>query len=242
MKKIFSLLLISIFALSLVGCGVKEKKDNGGQKVSDALKFKEEYESLNGKLNNSDLEHRTLKIAEDNPFVYITPEELIEKIQNKETFYVYFGSNYCPWCRSVIEEAIKSAKDNDVTEIYYIDIWDGDHVEILRDTYELDSNNKPVLKSEGASEYQKILELFDNVLGDYTLTTSKGKKVSVGEKRITAPNFVYVLEGSAKTLVTGISEHQSNSREELTEEMLKDEEKIFQEFFNSETCSALGDC
>ena len=51
-------------------------------------------------------------------------------IENKETFYVYFGDELCPWCRSVIEKFIEVAKKNDVKKVYYVKIWDDDHNEI----------------------------------------------------------------------------------------------------------------
>ena len=55
--------------------------------------------------------------------------------------------------------------------------------------------------------------------------------ISTGEKRIYAPNFMYIEKGEIKRLVTGKSELQKDSREELTKEMLEDEDKIFNEFF-----------
>ena len=51
------------------------------------------------------------------------------------------------------------------------------------------------------------------------------------EKRIYALNFIYVEKGIPKKLVDGISSHQNDSREELTDEILKDEEEIFNKFF-----------
>jgi hypothetical protein len=98
MKKICFLLISILSIFSFTGC----TKNN-----EDALTFKEEYESLNGEINSNGLAHREVDIDENNPFVYITPSEIIEKIENNETFYLYFGSAYCPWCRSVVEMVIK---------------------------------------------------------------------------------------------------------------------------------------
>ncbi len=233
MKRKLSLLLIIILFICIsVGCTKKEEKPTDEPVATDAVKFKEEYEELNGQKNNSGQEHRTISIPEENPIVYATASEIIEKIENKETFYVYFGSRYCPWCRSVIVKALEVANKNNIDKIYYVDAWSDDHVEALRDTYELDDNNKPVLKKEGAEGYQELLQYFDNVLSDYTLTTSKGKTVKVGEKRLFLPNFIYVEEGKAIELVEGQSEKQEGSRDELTDEILADEEEIFTSFFN----------
>ena len=58
-----------------------------------------------------------------------------------------------------------------------------------------------------------------------------GNKVDVNEKRIFLPNFVAVVNGEAKELIEGISEKQTEFNGELTEEIIKDEQKIFSDFF-----------
>ena len=105
------------------------------------------------------------------------------------------------------------------------------HEEKIRDIYELDKNNKPKLKQEGTEAYTKLLEYLDSVLNEYTLKDKKGKTIKVGEKRIFLPNFVAVVKGEAKVLIEGISEKQTEYNGELTEEILKDEQKIFNDFF-----------
>ena len=227
MKKYIVYLLIVIVTLVTVGCSSK--------KESIGLSFKNDYESVNGKENSSGKIHRTLSIPEDNVFVFSSASEVLKKIDNKETFYVYFGSKLCPWCRSTIEKANEIASEKGVAKIYYVDIWDDSGNEILRDKYKLDDNNKPVLDKEGASEYKKLLEAFDELLSDYTLTDKNNKEVKVGEKRIFAPNYVFIEKGVAKKLITGISSKQKDSREELTKEILEDEEQAFNEFF-TEAC------
>ena len=220
MKKNLVLLLI-ILVLVLTGCN---------KKVNYAEKFKNDYESLNGIKSKSGKVHRTVSIDIDNPFIEISAKELVEKIENKETFYVYFGDKLCPWCRSVIEKAIEVAKDNDIEKIYYVAIWDDEGNEILRDKYEL-QDNKLTKVIDGSKEYYKILKYFDNVLSDYNLTDSEGNKVSTEEKRIYAPNFIYVEDGESLRLTEGISDKQKDSREKLTSEILEDEEELFKEFF-----------
>ena len=224
-RKIFLSLLVVVTLFTVTACGKKEAKKN-----EDAIKFKEEYESFNGKKNDY-FDYRELSISEDNPFIISTDEEIVKMIENKETFIVYFGDPQCPWCRSVVEQAIKSAKENGIDKIYYVRFWDGFHEEKIRDVYELDANNKPVLKQEGSKAYPKLLEYLDSVLSDYTLTDKEGNKISTGEKRIFLPNFVAVVKGEAKELIEGISEKQTQFNGELTEEILADEEKAFNDFF-----------
>ena len=214
------LIFISIFLLLLLtACTSK-----------DAISFKKDYESINGKSNASGKVHRTVTIPKNNPIVISSAKEVLEKIENEDTFYVYFGSELCPWCRSVIEKAIEIANYNGIDEIYYVDIWDDDGKEILRDKYTLDNDGNPVKEIEGTDEYYKLLTHLDNVLEDYTYTKDDNK-LSFGEKRIYAPNFIYIAKGKAIRMTTGISDKQSNSREELTAEILEDETKQFDDFF-----------
>ena len=205
------------------------------RKESSGVVFKNDYESVNGKENAHGKVHRVVEIPSDNPFVTVKSEEIVKMIENKETFYVYFGSKLCPWCRSTIEKACEIAALHGIKKIYYVDIWDDEGNEIVRDKYKLDDNNKPVLEKEGDASYSKLLEYFKDLLSDYTLTDAKGNKISVGEKRIYAPNYLYIEKGIAKSLISGISDKQKDSREELTKEMLEDEEKAFNEFF-TEAC------
>lgn len=225
MKKKVFLILILFISLFVTGCSANNK---------DALKFKEEYEKINGdKTSYSDNKYRTLKIDKNNPYVYSSAKEILEKINNKETFYVYFGSSYCPWCRSVIEKSIESAQKNNIKKIYYVDIWNGFHNEILRDTYKLNDKNEAEKEKNGTKEYYKLLEKFDNLLEDYTLTTDDGEEVKVGEKRIFAPDFIYVENGVAKRITSATSENQKDADAKLTKEILKDEEKSFDNFFKN---------
>ena len=220
MKKLFKLFIVVLSVVFLTcACATKEGKE-----------FKKEYEALNGKENASGKIHRTVSIPKDNPFIKVEASEIVKMIDEKETFFVYFGDELCPWCRSVIEKAIEVAKDSKVKKIYYVKIWDKDGKEILRDKYEL----TPIVTKtiEGTKDYYTLLEKFDSVLSEYTLTDTEGHKISVEEKRIFAPNFIYVENGVVKKLVEGISTKQTDSREELTKEMLEDEENIFKEFFN----------
>lgn len=224
-NKFIKISFIIIMVLILTGCGKADKENN------DAIKFKEDYESLNGLTNDKDKEYRNVLIDEDNPFKYIDEEELIKKIDNKESFYVYFGSKFCPWCRSVIEKAVQVANDNGVSTIYYIDIWDDEKNEILRDKYEIDENNELKQTIKGTDSYYELLNRFSEVLPNYELKDQNGNNIDVGEKRIYAPSFIYVKEGEARSLVDGISSKQNGAYDELSDEVLIEEEDIFNEFF-----------
>ena len=75
-----------------------------------------------------------------------------------------------------------------------------------------------------------MLKLWGDLLADYTLTVEE-EEIQVGEKRIYAPNFLYIEKGEALRFTTGISDLQEDARVELSEEILKDEETQFKAFF-----------
>ncbi len=207
MKKIISILIIVVLMISVTGCVISND-------IKDSEKFKEEYESQNGKKSKSGKENRKVSIPEDNPFVYTTAEEISKKMDNKETFIVYFGFSTCPWCRSIIEELIKCAKDSKVDKIYYVDVLD------IRDTKEIDEEGNIKTTKEGTKGYKELIDKMSNVLSNYT-TTKEGEEISLEEKRIYAPNVIAVVNGKATKLEEGISEELKDPYMELTEEMKK---------------------
>ena len=162
-------------------------------------------------------------------------------INNKETFYLYVGDAMCPWCRSVLEKSIEIARDNDIEKIYYIEIWDDEGNEILRDKYEL-KDGKINKVSDGTKAYKELLKKFDKVLSNYTLKDEDENEIEVGEKRIYAPNYFYIENGKVKKMIEGISEKQADPYEELTDEILDDEEEQFEDFFKSDSTCKVGGC
>jgi predicted bacteriocin transport accessory protein len=204
MKKIICSMLTVLLILNLTAC----------KKQTDAQKFKEEYESLNGTIREKDgQEIRSIEIDKDNPFVYATAEEIVEKINNKETFAVYFGFSDCPWCRSVLPSIIEVAQETDTKVIYYVDIKE------IRDTLEVDSDGNITTTKEGTEGYMSLLEKLDSVLADYTLKDTDGNEVETNEKRIYAPNLVSIVKGVPEELSSVTSSLQTNGYMELTDEM-----------------------
>jgi thiol-disulfide isomerase/thioredoxin len=210
MKKNLVLFLILTLLLTLTGCTSENKEK------TDAIKFKEEYESINGIVNEkSGKENRTLTIDKENPFIYSTAEEISKKMDNNETFIVYFGFKECPWCRSVLEELISAAKDKNVEKIYYVDVKE------IRDVKEIDEEGNIKTTKEGSEGYNQLIEKMNDVLEEYKLKKDD-EEIEVGEKRIYAPNVVAVSDGKAIQLETGISEKQKDGYQKLTDKMKKE--------------------
>lgn len=216
-----SIFVVIALVLLLIITGCNFEKD---EKISDALRFKEEYESINGnKIEGSDKHVRSISIPKDNPFVYADSSDILTMMDNNETFIVYFGFNSCPWCRSVLPTLLEVAEDLDLEKIYYVDVKD------MRDTLAVNEKGKVYTVKEGTEGYIGLLSRLDNVLEDYTLTY-KGKEIKTGEKRIYAPNVVSVVNGEAKELETGIGENLTDPYMELTD-------KIETEIYNKFNCS-----
>lgn len=209
MKKIINLILILLLVITVTGC---EKKT---PKLTDAERFKEEYESLNNQTREKDGKKiRSLSIPEDNPMIYKTAEEVSKMMDEKETFLVYFGFKDCPWCRSVVEELIHVAKDKNIGRIYYVDVKE------IRDVKGVTEDGKVETTTEGSKGYYELLGKLDNVLDDYTLYDKDEKEITDG-KRIYAPNVVAISEGNPIKLVTGESEGLEDPYQELTDKMRK---------------------
>lgn len=205
MKKIEVIVIALISVFLLTGCV---------DKTTDAYKFKEEYESINNKDNGFGKKYRKLNISNDNPFIYSTPEDILERVNNNETFIVYFGFKECPWCRSILEELIHAAKDKKVDKIYYVDVKD------IRDVKQVDEENNIITVKEGNKAYMELIEKFSNVLSNYTLT-KLDEKINTGEKRIYAPNIIAVSNGKAIQMEEGISEELIDPYSKLTNKMKK---------------------
>ena len=198
------IIVLSLFLLT--GCVDKN---------SDAYKFKEEYESINNKENeNNGKKYRELSIPTDNPIEYATAKDIVEKINNKETFIVYFGFKECPWCRSIITELLNVASDKEVEKIYYVDVKD------IRDVKEIDEDGNITTTKEGDKYYLELIEKLGEVLSDYTLTKDEST-IEVGEKRIYAPNVVAISNGKAIQMETGISEELTDPYGKLTKKIKK---------------------
>lgn len=207
--KLKNILKLVIIICLFTGCSVKEDET-----LNDSQKFKEEYESLNGEKNeNNGKMYRNLEIDEDNNFIYKSAKDIVEMMEDEESFVVYFGFSSCPWCRSVIKPLIDVSSDLGIYPIYYVDVKD------IRDTMIINEDNDLEIEKKGTDEYYDLLEKMDNVLEDYTITDKDGKEIKTGEKRIYAPNIVAVIDGDAVQLTDGVSSKQTDGYMEITSDM-----------------------
>ena len=240
-KKVLEIIILIIVVIIASIAGYYYFNGNNKPKEeetpTDAIKFKEEYESLNGKTNDNNKKYREVSISSVNPIIYKSAEEVAQMIDDKETFVVYFGYNSCPWCRSVISTFIETAKELNIDKVYYVDVHD------IRDVITLNSDNELETTKKGSEGYYSLIKKLDNVLADYDITD----EVKAPEKRIYAPNVVVVVKGVGKALTTGISESQDDAYMTLTPDMVEDTQKQFKEVLevytsNNTSCSFDSKC
>ena len=165
--------------------------------ITDGLKFKKEYESLNGKIEEKTKEeYIEVNVADDNLYVYKSDEEILD-VFKKETALIYFGYASCPYCRNMISLLDDLAKENKLDKIYYVDISS------IKDTFEV-MEGTPVKITNGTSGYYKILDLLDDYLFTYYVTDKNGKEYNTGEKRLGAPTVVAVKDGKIVDIHQGV--------------------------------------
>ena len=236
---VVAVLVVAIVCACVFLCGGE------GKPREEALAFKEEYESINGKTARGDYVYRSLNIDEKNPYIKVTVDDIVQKINNKESFYLYVGDPLCPWCRSGLEKMIEVAIKEGIKDIYYIDFWDDDHNEILRDLYEVkevDGELKLVQTQEATPGYKELLKAVDNYVQKYTIIKD-GVEYDTEEKRIMGGDHFYFSKGECNKYVSLRSDVLSNAFDELTEEVLNDQKTKFTEFFtHGNACDGESDC
>ena len=212
MKKIILLIFALLF---IAGCSCSNKKET----ITDQMKFKEEYESLNGKVNKNGKEYVEISVPEDNLMVYATYDEIVDIIKNKDGV-IYFGFPECPWCRNAVPALIDAANELGIDKIYYFNALS------IRDTKKLDENGNIVVEKEGTNEYKKLVELLYDYLpvydglGDDTI------------KRLYFPTVIFVKDGKVIASHMDTVETQTNPYKKLSEEEYEKLVQIYSEYIN----------
>lgn len=179
MKK---MLLGLLAAFTLVGCSQPVSNPEG-------VKFKEEYETLNGQEAYEDKTYSKLDLPKENPMVYASLDEILDVIENKEGI-IYFGFPECPWCRAAIPLLIDAANELEVEKIYYYDIHEG------RDRLEL-VDGEIVEQKAKSEEYEKLY----NALYD-SLSVYQGLE-DESIKRLYFPTVYFVKDGEIIEKIEG---------------------------------------
>mgnify|MGYP004516854329 CR=1 FL=1 len=217
---ILKIIVLILFILTLVFVSINKTKK---QSLNDALKFKEEYESLNDKLNSDGNSYNNVEIPENNPIKYITVKEAINIIKNGEGV-IYFGANWCPWCRNAVGVLLDAASNKMLDTIYYLDM------DKVRNKFSVVDGKITKIQVE-QDGYYELLDLLDEVLSKdtYKITDSDGNVYDTNEKRIYIPFVIAVKNG--KILNNHISTVELNDNQNeysyLTDEQKNELFKIY---------------
>lgn len=207
MKKAVLILIIIVSIVS--GCNKEEKKK------TDAIIFKEEYETLNGKTieNNT---YQKVSIPEDNAIQYSNIEEVLHLLK-EGTAIIYFGAPDDFLSRSIIETLLNTANMVGIETIYYLNATE------IRDTKHLDINGEIVTEKEGTKEYYQLLDVLEPHLPIY-----EGLKNET-IKRLYFPTIVFVKDGE----IIGCHTRKANPNTDLTKEEEKELALIYSEYMHT---------
>ncbi len=204
--------------------------------TESSKEFKKQYESLNGTKNDSDKDYLEVSLKENNPVQIKTDEEILDVLENG-TGVIYFGFNSCPWCRSMVETLIESFDDNELENLYYVDVKD------IRSTFEV-KKKKVVNTKKGTDAYYDILEYLDEYLTEYKITSNK-KEYDTKEKRLYAPTVVVLKNGEIIGFHEGTVESQTDPWLGLNADEKKELKATFDELFKelkSNSCDKEAGC
>jgi thiol-disulfide isomerase/thioredoxin len=221
-KMLLSIVAVLVVIASVIGSLALKKQEDQPITKNDALKFKEEYEALNGTINEQNkMTYPTVEVKETNPIRYLSDDEAAKKLKNGTGLF-YFGFSSCPWCRSMVPILLKAASNTSLGEINYVDIKN------IRDQLVLDDNDKIVVRDEGTNGYQEILKALDSVLEPYYLKNKEGKNIDTKEKRLYAPTVVVVKEGKILDIHVDTVKSQTNAYTPLDQKQQEELYDIYQ--------------
>jgi len=214
MKKniILSAILIVVLILGIV-------INNLGNSNIDGEKFKEEYETLNGKDTSYGKEYLTISIDKNNPIHYAEYEE-IKYMLTEGTGIIYFGFPECPWCRNAVPVLLDSANDLEIEKIYYYNAHE------IRDIKKLDEEGKIVVEKEGTKEYKELIDLMYDELPVYDGLNDETIK------RLYFPTVVFVKEGKIIGLHTSTVDSQEDPFKFLNDKQYNELKQIYTEKIN----------
>lgn len=141
---------------------------------SDSARFKREYEKFNGN-------YVTVNIDKDNNVQYVNVDEALDILESG-TGILYIGEPKCNKCRAVLPTLLEMAKEEEVENVYYLNVSD------IRDVKKKDEDGNVVTTKKGSDEYYKLMDALNKYLPDY-------KGIDDGSKRIYFPSFVFIMGG-----------------------------------------------
>jgi len=201
MKKILYIILaiIIITAITFLAIYIKTKLQ------SDALRFKTEYEALNG-------EKSELTIPENNPIKYIDVKQAVEVLKNGSAI-MYIGYPTCSACREAVPSVIEAAKQLNISQILYLNLKEYNNSFKVQD-------GEVVKVREEAEGYYELLEAAKEITREYIIREGE-EHYEVGESRIYSPTVLKIENGEITKFKTGASVLSDNEENGLVQEYIE---------------------
>lgn len=173
----------------------EDATDANAQNLTDTEKFIEQYESYNLQSylqNNRSKLHRSVTLNHDANIAYITYKDAIEKLNNGDSFVLYYGWPTCPYCRATVEPLLNASAEMQET-IYVIELPDTDY-ETSRTNYEWKDGEVTVSNSN--DDYEEFIDAFGG-LDTFPEKVvykddEKTEEVKTGEPGMYAPTILLV--------------------------------------------------
>lgn len=225
--------IVGIFAIQAIS---NKGGDANYVPTADETNFKKEYESLNGTSTTQ------IEVIKDNNIVYIDMAKAAEILESGSGV-IYFGYASCEECRASVPVLLDAMSSSDLEKIYYVNLRPENKEENdLRDLYTLNNKNKAKVARKATAEYDSVRIALANHLDDYVLTTSKGKKVNTGQKRLNDLTVVSVVEGQVMGYHEGsVDNYKDTLTKEQEKELLDSYTKVISSQLNKK-CTIEGGC
>lgn len=215
-KKKFIFIGILFVLLIFLACFfIFRNKDNT---LSDAEKFKEEYEAYNGMTTEDGYSYPAVSVDENNVMYYATSEEIIDLLKNG-TGIIFFGTPSDPWCRNAVSVLLEASASTPINRIYYLDLTK------KYDVYEA-VDGQVVKTKEGSDAYYEMVDLLQEYLSNYLVYDGE-KAVDTGVKRIFMPFVVFVQDGKIISTREGTTSSHINKGNGYIELTSQEEEELF---------------
>ncbi len=220
MNKKITILLLTLVII-LTGCSDKED-------VSDSLKFKQEYESLNGQKDDDGLSYSMVEISSDCKVKYMTKDKITEVLTNG-THVVYFGWPTCPYCRLAVPILLETIEEYSGISMYYYDIKE------LRDAYVKDPSSED---GQLYSEISKIISFSECDLSSIDVFED-------GTLKLAASIMYFIKDGEIIGYHRGTVESHLNAYEPLEEDQKEELKDIYRSYLDEmikKSPIGCGDC
>ena len=220
MRKLLAALLGVLMLMTACGCQ---------DKSSEALRFKREYEQLNGQKDDDGKPYPEISIPEENTVRYVDSEKICEAFENG-THVIYLGWPECGWCRRMLPVLLQTVKEYSGISVYYFSI------KAARQAYEDGSDEKL------AQIYLNIVEELKR--DDYDLS-SELNYYDDGTIRIPSSLVFFIKEGEIIGAHKRTVESHLDSYEELTESQASELAEIYRSYLNEmvrKTAPGCDDC